>query len=79
MANDVNALISQITQLKSQGKSPQAVMQIVFGNNPQLQMYKNRMQNMANGRNPQEFLTQLARQSGVTEDNMNAIKNMFNN
>lgn len=79
MGNDVNALIRQITQLKSQGKSPQAVMQIVFGNNPQLQMYKNRMQNMANGRSPQEFLTQLARQNGVTEDNMNAIKNMFNN
>lgn len=78
MANDVNALIRQITQLKSQGKSPQAVMQIVFGNNPQLQMYKNRMQNMANGRSPQEFLTQLARQNGVTEENMHNIKNMFN-
>lgn len=78
MANDVNTLIRQITQLKSQGKSPQAVMQIVFGNNPQLQMYKKQMQNMANGKSPQEFLMQLARQNGVTEENMSNIRNMFN-
>lgn len=77
MANNANAVISQIMQLKSQGKSPQAVMQILFGNNPNLQMYKTQLQNMSKGKSPQEFLTQIARQNGVTAENINAMKGMF--
>jgi hypothetical protein len=35
------------------------------------------LQNMAQGKNPKEFFTQLAKQNGVNEQNMNALMQMF--
>jgi hypothetical protein len=36
-----------------------------------------RLQNMAQGRNPQEFIMQLAKQGGVNEQNLQALQQMF--
>ncbi len=77
MANDINAVISQIMALKNQGKNPQAVMQMLFQQNPQYNQMATQLKNMANGRNMNEFVMQLARQNGVTQENLQALQQMF--
>lgn len=79
MRNDINSVISQIMGLKQQGMTPQQVSQMLFSQNPQIQMVKTQLQNMAKGRNPQEFIMQLARQNGVSQENLQAMQNMFGN
>ena len=63
--------------LKQQGMTPQAVVQMLFQQNPQLKMYQTQLKNMSNGRNPQDFIMQLAKQNGVSQENLQAIQNMF--
>lgn len=77
MNNNANAIISQIMSFKQQGMTPQAVAQMMFQQNPQLKMYQTQLQNMAGGKNPQEFVMQLARQNGVSQENLQAMQNMF--
>lgn len=77
MNNDINSVISQIMALKKQGRNPQAVMQMLFQNNPQYQQMATQLKNMAGGRNPKEFVMQLARQNGVSQENLQAMQNMF--
>ena len=77
MANDINAVISQIMALKKQGKNPQAVMQMLFNQNPQYQQMETQLKNMAGGRNMNEFVMQLARQNGVTEENLKGMQELF--
>lgn len=77
MANDINKVISQIMAFKKQGMTPQAVAQMMFYQNPQLQMYQTQLKNMSNGRNPQEFVMQLARQNGVSEENLKCMQDLF--
>lgn len=77
MNNNINNVISQIMALKKQGMTPQAVAQMMFHQNPQLQMYQTQLKNMSNGKNPQEFVMQLARQNGVTEENLQGMQDLF--
>lgn len=77
MPNDINSVISQIMTLKQQGATPQAVMQMMMQQNPQMQMAQTRLKNMANGRNPQEFVMQLAKQNGISQENLQALQQMF--
>lgn len=77
MNNNINNVISQIMALKKQGMTPQAVAQMMFQQNPQLQMYQTQLKNMSNGKNPQEFVMQLARQNGVTEENLQGMQDLF--
>jgi hypothetical protein len=37
------------------------------------------LKNMSNGKSPQEFFSQLARQNGVSEQNMAQLMQMFGN
>lgn len=75
--NDINYVIQNIIQLKNSGGNPQAILQMMMQNNPQMQQYMAMFKNMANGKSPQEFITQLAKQNGVNEQNMNALSQMF--
>jgi hypothetical protein len=77
MNNNANSIINQIMAFKQQGMTPQAVAQMMFQQNPQLKMYQTQLQNMAGGKNPQEFVMQLARQNGVSQENLQAMQNMF--
>ena len=77
MNNDINSVISQIMALKKQGKNPQAVMQMLFNQNPQYQQMATQLKNMAGGRNPQEFVMQMARQNGVSQENLQAMQELF--
>jgi hypothetical protein len=36
-----------------------------------------RLQNMSQGKSMQEFVMQLARQQGVSQENLQAMQNMF--
>lgn len=75
--NGMNNFIQQVITWKNQGKTPQQVMQMLTQQNPQLMQTANQLRNMANGRNPQEFVMQLAKQNGATEENLQMISQLF--
>lgn len=77
MYNDVNERIQAIMSLKQQGKDPNQLIQMAIQRNPQVRLAMQRLNNMAQGKNPQEFIMQLARQNGVTEQNIQALSQMF--
>lgn len=75
--NDINSVIQNIIQLKNSGRNPQAILQMMMQSNPQMQQYMAILKNMSNGKSAQEFITQLAKQNGVNEQNMQALSQMF--
>lgn len=78
MQNNMNSFLQQVMAWKKEGKTPQQVMGMLIQQNPQLMQTANQLRNMANGRNPKEFVIQLARQNGATEENMEFMKQFFN-
>jgi hypothetical protein len=74
---DVNAAIQSIAQMRNAGRNPQQIMQLLMQQNPQLQQSLSMLQNMAKGKSPQEFFTQLARQNGVSDQNLQNIMQMI--
>jgi hypothetical protein len=77
MNNDINTRIQAIMSLKQQGKDPNQLMQMIIQRNPQVKLAMQRLNNMSQGKNPQEFIMQLARQNGVNEENIQALSQMF--
>ena len=77
MNNDINSRIQAIMALKSQGKNPQQLMQMIVQQNPQAKLAMQRLNNMAQGRNMKDFVMQLAKQNGVNEQNLQAIQGLF--
>lgn len=69
--NDINSMLEQIIQFHKSGRNPQELMGRFMPNN--LEQMKQKMQNMAQGRGPAEFIMQLARQNGVKEQNLQGI------
>ena len=63
--------LEQIIQFHKSGRSPQELMGRFMPNN--LEQMKQRMQNMAQGRSPAEFIMQLARQNGASEQNLQGL------
>lgn len=79
MNNDVNNRIQAIMQLKQQGLTPQSAMQMLMQRNPNYKLAMQRLNNMAQGRDMKEFVMQLARQNGVSQENLQAIQGLFGN
>lgn len=77
MNNDINSRIQAIMALKSQGKNPQQLMQMIVQQNPQAKLAMQRLNNMAQGRDMKDFVMQLAKQNGVNEQNLQAIQGLF--
>ena len=77
MNNDINSRIQAIMQLKQKGFTPQSAMQMLMQRNPNYQIAMQRLTNMAQGRDMKDFVMQLARQNGVNEENLQAIKGLF--
>lgn len=75
--NDINQTLQGIFQMKNAGRNPQQIMQLLIQRNPQVQQMLTTLQNMAQGKNPKEFFTQLAKQNGVNEQNIAQIMEMF--
>ena len=74
---DVNQALQNIIAMKNSGKNPQAILQMLMQQNPQLQQQIAMLQNMAKGKSPKEFFSQLARQNGVNEQNMAQLMQFF--
>jgi hypothetical protein len=74
---DINQALQNVIAMKNSGKNPQAILQMLMQQNPQVGQLMTTFKNMSNGRNPKEFVTQLARQNGVSEQNISAIQQMF--
>lgn len=74
---DINQTIQSILQMRNAGQNPQMILQMILQRNPQYQQLLTQMQNMAQGRNPRDFIMQLAKQNGVSEQNINAIRQLF--
>jgi hypothetical protein len=71
--NDINQVLQSIFSMRNAGQNPQQILQMMMQQNPQMQQQLAVMQNMAQGKTPQEFFTQLARQRGVSEQNLQQI------
>jgi hypothetical protein len=52
-------------------------MQGMMQRTPQINQMQTQLQNMAQGRSPQEFLIQLARQNGVSEENIQGLSRIL--
>lgn len=74
---DVNQALQSLFQMKNAGRNPQQIMQIMMQQNPQIQQQIAMLQNMAKGKSPKEFFSQLAKQNGVSEQNMAQLMQMF--
>ena len=74
---DVNQALQSIFQMRNAGQNPQAIMQMLMQQNPQIQQQLAILKNMSNGKTPKEFFAQLARQNGVSEQNMAQLMQMF--
>ena len=74
---DVNQALQSLFQMKNAGRNPQQILQMMIQQNPQTQQTLAVLQNMAQGKSPQEFFAQLGKQHGVTEQNMQQIMQMF--
>lgn len=75
--NDINQSLQSIFAMKNAGRNPQQIMQLLIQQNPNIQNALYTLQNMAQGKNPKEFFSQLAKQNGVNEQNMAQIMAMF--
>ena len=71
--NDLNAQIERIIALHDSGGDPNKVMQTMFQKHPNVSQLGTQYQNMAQGRKPTEVLLQLAKQGGVSEQNIQAL------
>jgi hypothetical protein len=74
---DVNQALQNIIAMKNSGKNPQAILQMLMQQNPQVSQLMTQFRNMSNGQNPRDFITQMARQQGLSEQNISAIQQMF--
>lgn len=75
----INDTIQGLLALKNAGRNPNQIMQILIQQNPQAQQMLTQLQNMAQGKDPRQFLSQLARQNGVSPQNISAIMQMLGN
>lgn len=74
---DVNQALQNIIAMKNSGKNLQMILQMLMQQNPQVAQLMTQFRNMSNGQNPRDFITQMARQQGLSEQNISAIQQMF--
>ena len=75
---DINQTLERIIALYNSGGNPQQVMQQMMQKNPQVGQVQSQLQNMAQGRNPAEFILQLAKQNGASEQNLQGLAKILN-
>ena len=77
MSNNINYVIEQIIAMYDKGANPKQFMQSMMQQTPQMGQMQSQLQNMAQGRNPNEFLIQLAKQNGVSEKNLQGLSRIL--
>ena len=70
---DINQTLEQIIRFYDSGCNPQQVMKNMMQQNPQMNQMQTQMRNMAQGRSPKEFILQMAKQNGVSEQNLQGL------
>lgn len=75
--NDLNTTLERIIALYDSGGDPKNVMQSMMQQNSHMSQMQTQLQNMSQGRNPREFLLQLARQNGVSEKNLQGLSRIL--
>lgn len=70
---DINQTLEQIIRFYDSGGNPQQVMQNMMQQNPQMNQMQTQMRNMAQGRSPKDFILQIAKQNGVSEQNLQGL------
>ena len=75
--NQLNETLQQIIALHDSGGNPSQLMQTMFSGNSNVNQMKTQLQNMAQGKNMNEFIIQLAKQNGVSEQNIQGIMRIF--
>lgn len=75
---DINQTLERIIALYNSGGNPQQVMQQMMQKNPQVGQVQSQLQNMAQGRTPAEFILQLAKQNGASEQNLQGLAKILN-
>lgn len=75
---DINQTLERIIALHDSGGNPQQVMQQMMQRSPQVGQMQTQLQNMAQGRNPTEFILQLAKQNGASEKNLQGLARILN-
>jgi predicted metal-dependent phosphotriesterase family hydrolase len=73
MNNQLMQNIGAVLNMAKSGRSPKDIMDMYFRSNPQFNQMMTQLQNMAQGRTPQEFITQLARQNGVDQSTIDQL------
>lgn len=70
---DINETIEQIIRFYDSGGNPQQVMQNIMQQGTPIGQVQTQMKNMAQGRSPKEFILQMAKQNGVSEQNLQGL------
>ena len=74
---DINQTIEQIIAFRNNGTNPSQIMQSMMMNNTQIGQMKTQIQNMSRGKNPTEFIMQLAKQQGANEQSLQALSQLL--
>ena len=77
MNNQLNQNIDMIINMANMKRNPQQIMQMMLQQNPQIREMMTQIQNMAQGRTPQEFITDLAKQNGISQDRIDQLLNIM--
>lgn len=77
MMNDINEQISLIMSLKQRGFTPQQALEYLSRQNPHILDGVATLKNMAQGKDINQFISQLAMQNGVSQENIQSLKQMF--
>lgn len=70
---DINQILEQIIAFYNSGGNPKQIMKQMVWQNSQLTQMQTQMENMAQGKTPQEFILQIAKDNGVSEQNLQGI------
>ena len=70
---DINQTIERIIALHDSGGNPSQFMQTIMSQNPSINQYSSQLTNMSKGMTKPQFYLQLARQGGVSEQNIKGL------
>lgn len=74
---DLNALIAQIIALHDSGGNPSQMMNAIMNKNPNINQLGTQLNNMSQGMSKSEFYLQLARQNGLSEQNIQGLSRIL--
>ena len=77
MNGDINERINNILQVANSGGDPNVIMNQLIQKNPQVSTTLKQLDNMRGGKPMEEFVLQLAKQNGVSEQNLQGLMQLF--